>query len=145
MQAPQRYPRNVPYRNQTVVGILTALTLSILTLVVFAQNQLTGPEGTLTRFFIAVKQRDRNRALNAIEGHPTNIAMLAGLADRASGFDVTDIQRKNGTATATVLLAFRDGSILPSYWRLTRIGNAWRIDANATVHPFKITAGNHPS
>jgi hypothetical protein len=128
-----------------MAGMLTAVALAALTLAVFAQNQLTGPEGALTRFFIAVKQRDRNRVLNAIEGNPTNIAMLAGLADRASGFDVADIQRKNGTATATVLLAFRDGTVQPSYWRLTRVGNAWRIDADATLHPFKMTTGEHPS
>lgn len=120
-----------------IVGMIAALLLIGLTVSVFARNQMTGPEGALTRFFSSIAANDAKGAIAASGGQPTIELSMVGNALRnlflsGATYQVLEIRRMGAQAFATVQFTF-PRRVERTVWALRRINKTWYVDLPASL------------
>jgi hypothetical protein len=123
-----------------MLGWLTSILLSLVTLFVFFTLQNYGPDSTVRKFHLAARELDRDEAATLVypdfDSSSTQElwTLVAGLlANGRTDFEITHFQRKANQAAIVVRYRFPNGEQRTLIWLVNRIEGKWRIDTRETT------------
>jgi hypothetical protein len=133
------------FARSSLAGLLASGLLAGLTLSVFSQFQLAGPEGVMLRFLEAVQKDDALQA-EALTTGPIDIRsgrMLQYLAARlngGAGYQVEEVRRLPKEPVAFVRVTFFLANTREvTEWQLTRVNHKWYVDIENSLKLWGVT------
>jgi hypothetical protein len=121
-------------------GLFASVVLAALTLGIFSQSELKGPEGPIHRYFLAIQRRDARAAANLVVGPEAEFykwsSVFSGFFQSGARYQIVDVRRSGSLARAGIIFRSPDGQELPLIISLRRVGRQWLLDLRGLGLPM---------
>ena len=121
-------------------AIVSAISLSVFTLGIFAIQQNYGPDSAVRRFEAAVRAKDwralQTTVFDPVDSFPVGYLVETIQRIQASGASLHTVRtnREGKSASVQTSIDLPDGQAISMVWQVSRQGGAWRVDAAGTLN-----------